>query len=154
MLLLNSETFSHNHVRKRLASVTKYHQVTVRVLKPVVGIGIQSGNSETDEIRHSREGGNPAFLPVISLDSRLYLKVRDDYAGVDGNLGPRTCALARPCRTDESSGALGTSVAPDPLAALSCSVETNMSWWFAGMTGQHLSAWPGISFSWLEATFV
>jgi|GEM_PF-4466200 hypothetical protein len=27
-------------------------------------------------------------------------------------LVPRTCALARPCRTDEPSGALGTSVAP------------------------------------------
>jgi hypothetical protein len=28
-------------------------------------------------------------------------------------LVPRTCALARPCRTDEPNGALGTSVAPN-----------------------------------------
>jgi hypothetical protein len=91
--------------------------------------------------RHSRERGNSEKVAVAEqfyhnhmMDSRVYLIVRDDHAGVDGNLVPRMCPALRwvhPCGTDEPKR---TSVAPEAIAGLSYSVVNDESWQFAWMT--------------------
>jgi hypothetical protein len=57
-----------------------------------------------------------------SRHSRLYLKARDAYAGVDGDLVPETSV------------------------ALSFSVVADRSWWFAGMTDKRVAFERGYRF--------
>jgi hypothetical protein len=92
-------------------------------------------------------------------DPAFYLKVRFHFAGVLGNLVPRMCrrliragsgpsggpwpyvpmvqSIRRPYGNSRKArmnpAGRATSVAPDPVTELSCSVVTDRSWWFAGL---------------------
>jgi len=49
-----NSALSHNHVRKRLASVAKYHQPTVRALQPVNYFS----KTVWDDFKHPGAGGH------------------------------------------------------------------------------------------------